>query len=126
MKNFHLAILVACMATLCGLTAQAQGSNCNYDLSPNACWGYEAIPNPGTSANDSAFGDWTLYSITSGSWDTATGGDALYSNTSGSYNTATGGNALYSNTTSSWNTATGYNSRVANHSCHATNPTYPW
>jgi len=43
-----------------------------------------------------------------GSNNTATGDFALYSNTGGNYNTAIGDNALYSNTTGSNNIAEGY------------------
>jgi polyhydroxyalkanoate synthesis regulator phasin len=115
MKNIRLAILAVCLVALGSMAAVAQGwTNCTYDFSPDDCWGYEAIPNASTGVNNSAFGDYTLYSNTSGSYNTGTGYLALYSNTTSSYNTATGVAALYSNTTGENNAATGYYALFAN------------
>ena len=39
MKSIRAAILVVCLATFGSLITRAQGSNCNADLNPDACWG---------------------------------------------------------------------------------------
>ncbi len=63
--------------------------------------------NPKTGQNNTASGQYALYSYTTGFANTATGNSALFSNTSGFTNTATGNSALRSNTTGNGNTATG-------------------
>ena len=81
-------------------------------------------PDGGYPGNNTAEGDYALFSLTTGfdntaigeialsfnttgSDNTATGQVALFENTTGTYNTATGESALYSNTTGSFNTANG-------------------
>ncbi len=63
--------------------------------------------NPKTGQNNTASGQYALYSYTTGFANTATGNSALFSNTSGFSNTATGTSALYYNTTEYGNTAIG-------------------
>ncbi len=69
---------------------------------------------------NSALGYAALFSNTSGDNNTATGSFALYNNTNGpsplkgDLNTATGSNALYSNTIGNGNTATGVNALLSN------------
>jgi len=59
-----------------------------------------------TGAYNSAFGIFSLLSLTDGNFCTAAGAGALFSNTA-SENTAVGAGALFSNTTAGSNTATG-------------------
>jgi hypothetical protein len=66
------------------------------------------------SSNNTALGEDTLISNTTGFDNTAIGFDALFSNTTGSANTATGWTALQSNTTGFNNTANGSNSLARN------------
>jgi hypothetical protein len=69
---------------------------------------------------NSAIGYAALFSNTSGDNNTASGSFALYSNTNGpsplkgDFNTATGSNALFSNTIGNGNTATGVNALLTN------------
>jgi hypothetical protein len=67
-----------------------------------------------TGSNNTAIGDYALYSNTTGSSNTASGYIALHSNTTGSNNTASGLGALYSNTTGSNNTASGLGALYSN------------
>jgi hypothetical protein len=64
-------------------------------------------PDGGYPNQNTAEGDSSLFSVTTGFSDTAVGFEALFSNTSGAENTATGYRALNSNTTGTRNTATG-------------------
>ncbi len=67
--------------------------------------GYFAAPTD--MQNNTAIGEGTLSSNTSGGQNTAVGSLALDLNTTGSQNTATGYGALYNSTTGTQNTATG-------------------
>ena len=64
-------------------------------------------PDGGYPGNNTAEGDFALFSLTSGVLNTAIGCLALNNNTSGGYNTANGSNALFQNTSGDNNTATG-------------------
>ena len=64
-------------------------------------------PDGGYPGNNTAEGDFALFSLTSGVLNTAIGCLALNNNTSGGYNTANGSNALFQNTSGNNNTATG-------------------
>src|SRR6266511_2793340 len=70
--------------------------------------------NPKTGQNNTASGQYALYSYTTGFANTATGNSALFSNTSGFTNTATGNSALRSNTTGNGNTAVGSSAGAIN------------
>jgi hypothetical protein len=61
-----------------------------------------------TGYRNTAIGNVTLYSNTTGYRNTAVGHAAIHSNTTGIYNSAIGDNALYSNTTGDLNIAVGY------------------
>ena len=63
---------------------------------------------------NTAFGDSTLFSNTTGRRNTAVGSQALYTNTTGAYNTALGPVALYSNTSGQENTAIGVQASQSN------------
>jgi hypothetical protein len=64
-------------------------------------------PDGGYPGGNTAEGDNTLLSLTTGANNTAIGQDALFSNTTGSDNTASGADALADNTIGSFNTANG-------------------
>src|SRR5437016_2663669 len=64
-------------------------------------------PDGGYPANNTAEGDFALFSLTTGGSNTANGYAALYNNTTGSGNTANGDSALGANTTGFGNTANG-------------------
>jgi hypothetical protein len=68
----------------------------------------------GNIASNTAIGEGTLASNTTGDANTATGYIALYNNTTGTQNTASGMSALYANTTGAYNTATGYGALSSN------------
>jgi len=82
-------------------------------LSPSA---HAVVPAPdgGYPNNNTAEGDFALFSLTNGSGNTAIGFHALFSLTNGFGNTANGANALLSNTIGYGNTANGYNSLFDN------------
>jgi Chaperone of endosialidase len=64
-------------------------------------------PDGGYLNNNTAEGNGSLFSLTTGIHNSAVGFQALHDNTSGGFNTATGFKALVSNTTGSNNTAVG-------------------
>jgi hypothetical protein len=64
-------------------------------------------PDGGYPANNTAEGDSSLFSLTTGSDNTANGFEALLNDTIGGGNTASGSEALHNNTTGFANTATG-------------------
>jgi trimeric autotransporter adhesin len=70
--------------------------------------GVVPAPDGGYPGGNTAEGDNTLFSLTTGANNTAIGQDALFSNTTGSNNTANGVDALGDNTTGSFNTANGF------------------
>jgi len=76
--------------------------------------GVSPPPDGGYFNQNTAEGDDSLFSLTSGINNTALGYNALYRDTTGSDNTAAGREALYSNTTGSFNTAIGVFSLVGN------------
>jgi trimeric autotransporter adhesin len=65
-------------------------------------------------SNNTAIGDSSLISLTTGNFNTASGNSSLRFNTSGNSNTASGISSLFSNTTGSSNTAIGGNSLRSN------------
>jgi trimeric autotransporter adhesin len=71
-------------------------------------------PDGGYANENTAEGDFALFSLSIGSDNTAIGNGALFRNTTGSFNTASGASALESNTTGSANTANGYESLFSN------------
>src|SRR4029077_16118165 len=77
-----------------------------FALSPGA-QAVNPAPGGGYPGENTAEGDYALFSLTTGTYNTAIGFGALYHNTTGIFNTATGDEALYSNTTGSENTANG-------------------
>jgi hypothetical protein len=70
--------------------------------------GVVPAPDGGYPGGNTAEGDNTLFSLTTGANNTAIGQDALFSNTTGSNNTANGVDALGDNTSGSFNTANGF------------------
>ena len=68
----------------------------------------------GGNTSNSAVGEDSLFSNTTGSVNTASGYVSLYSNTTGFSNTANGAQSLYSNTTGFSNTANGRSSLFSN------------
>jgi uncharacterized coiled-coil protein SlyX len=84
-----------------------------FALSPTA---RAVVPAPdgGYPNQNTAEGDFALFSLTIGSANTAIGFNALRSNTTGGNNTATGINALNNNTTGGNNTATGLQALFSN------------
>jgi trimeric autotransporter adhesin len=77
-----------------------------FALLPNA----QAVsppPDGGYPGANTAEGQHSLFSLTTGGHNTATGYIALYSNTIGFHNTATGASALQNNTRGNYNTADG-------------------
>ncbi len=84
-------------------------------LGSSTFFGYEAgILDDGTNNYNSAFGNQSLYSNTTGSSNSAFGSQSLYSNTSGFYNSAFGYQSLYSNTSGFYNSAFGFQSLLNN------------
>ena len=65
-------------------------------------------PDGGYPGSNTAEGDGTLFSLTTGDYNTANGWQALYANTTGAKNTATGAEALFDNITGNYNTANGF------------------
>ena len=84
-----------------------------FALSPTA-QALNPAPDGGYPNNNTAEGDQTLNSLTTGSDNTAIGNQALFSNTSGSENTANGAGALLENTSGSDNTANGAGALILN------------
>lgn len=93
LKRTTPAFLIALLIVCPGLSPKAQA------VSPPPDGGY---PNQNT-----AEGDNSLFSLTTGTDNTAIGFNALVNNTSGGFNTATGVSALESNTDGGGNTANG-------------------
>jgi hypothetical protein len=88
-------------------------------VSNNVAVGYQALfSNQPTSTavgiNNTAVGNYALYTNTTGIYNTASGMNALFYNTMGGCNTANASFALYHNTTGSYNTANGYFSLYTN------------
>src|SRR5438552_4188630 len=71
-------------------------------------------PDGGYANENTAEGDFALFSLATGSDNTAIGNGALFRDTTGSFNTAGGASALESNTAGSYNPATGYESLFSN------------
>lgn len=67
-----------------------------------------------TGTSNTVNGAYALYSNTTGNENIANGSLALYFNTTGSENTANGGRALYNNTTGNKNTANGFQALALN------------
>jgi len=82
-----------------------------YDLTVN---GLTIGKGLGNRTNNTAIGNATLSSNTSGFSNTANGFEALKLNTSGNYNTAIGTSSLSSNTTGGQNTSVGIESMLSN------------
>jgi hypothetical protein len=80
----------------------------------NTATGENSLYSNTTGADNTANGINALFSNTMGTANTATGGSALYSNSGGIYNTANGEDALYSNTSGSGNVAVGYRALLNN------------
>src|SRR5215467_6330695 len=79
-----------------------------------ATGGLNPPPDGGYANDNTAEGDFALFSLTTGSRNTALGFQALSSDTSGSVNAAIGRRALLSNTTGSFNTAVGATGALRN------------
>jgi hypothetical protein len=94
---YRAAVLAVCLVALGSLTAQAQ----------NTAYGDWALYSNTTGTGSSAFGYGALYSNTTGNYNSGIGYLALLYNTTGEENTAFGLEALYSNTTGSYNLAYG-------------------
>jgi hypothetical protein len=71
-------------------------------------------PDGGYPNDNTAEGQFALFSVTTGGANTAIGSGALLNNTTGNFNTANGGGALVSNTTGNFNTANGHVALGAN------------
>jgi hypothetical protein len=80
----------------------------------NTAEGDQTLNSLTTGDNNTALGNQALFSNTSGSENTATGSGALFENTKGSNNTANGGGALFGNKTGSNNTANGWDALALN------------
>jgi hypothetical protein len=80
----------------------------NGNVDSNTASGNYTLASNTTGAYNTATGLGALYANTTGAANTATGYIALYNNTTGTDNTANGRGALYSNTTGAYNTATGF------------------
>jgi hypothetical protein len=98
MRHGFILIALACLALL---------------PTPNA-FGVTPAPDGGYAGNNTAEGDYALFTLTTGENNTAIGSHALYFNTSGNSNTATGDLALYNNIGGDRNTATGASALVNN------------
>jgi hypothetical protein len=92
-----------------GLTIGRGGGN----VDGNTANGNMSLYSNSSGYSNTAYGSASLYSNTSGSLNTANGFRSLYSNIA-SYNTAYGSGSLYSNTTGVYNTANGVNSLYLN------------
>ena len=94
MKNRKITFTLSLLALFCfALLPKSQAVN--------------PPPDGGYPGGNTAEGDNTLLSLTTGANNTAIGQDALFSNTTGSDNTASGVAALGDNTIGSFNTANG-------------------
>jgi endosialidase-like protein len=80
----------------------------------SAALGVDPPPDGGYPNQNTAEGEDTLFSLTSGSGNTALGFQALYSNANAINNTAIGSTTLFSNTTGFDNTAVGYGALPSN------------
>ncbi len=105
-KEVLLTLAAAMLMALTTERANAQTGNTNY--------GNDSLFSLTSGSFNSAFGDSVLYSNTIGDGNYALGYQSLYSNTEGTYNIANGFQSLYSNTTSSYNIATGYQALYSN------------
>ena len=89
-----------------------------YDADGPISFGINALANniyvPGNTQGNSAFGNYALYSNTSGLLNNAFGAGALYNNTVGNNNNAFGISALENNSTGVSNNAFGLNALIAN------------
>jgi len=85
-----------------------------YEASYNTALGQASLSSNTTGGDNTASGYASLSSNTTGFSNTASGYASLYSNTTGHQNTASGFASLYSNTTGSNNTASGYTSLYLN------------
>ena len=92
-----------------GLTIGRGGGN----VDGNTANGNMSLYSNSSGYSNTAYGSASLYSNTSGSLNTANGFRSLYSNKA-SYNTAYGSGSLSSNTTGGYNTANGVNSLYLN------------
>ena len=79
-----------------------------FALMPRAQAAPIPAPDGGYPNQNTAEGDFTLVSLSSGAWNSAVGFAALNANSTGSYNTGTGAGALYLNSDGIDNTATGF------------------
>jgi hypothetical protein len=80
----------------------------------NTATGESSLFSNTSGTRNTATGNSSLFANTSGRRNTATGSASLTFNTSGSFNTATGESSLSYNTSGSFNTATGSNSLSTN------------
>jgi hypothetical protein len=110
-RGFLLVALALAFFALSPLTRAQCPQIC--DSVGNVALGAFAL-SQNTSINNTAIGEFALYSNTTGFTNTATGQAALYSNTTGDANTAIGYQALVQNTTGGNNTATGFEALVNN------------
>jgi len=78
----------------------------------NVAIGYQSLRNNNGNYN-TAVGQQSLYSNTSGAENAAFGKNALYANTTGNRNTAIGYNAFYTGTAYTNSTAVGYNASIS-------------
>src|SRR5712691_3313303 len=98
-KNFTTFIILAVTLTCVALAPAARA------VTP--------APDGGYANQNTAEGDFALFSLSTGFENTAIGNSALFSNTTGERDTANGSFALFDNTTGSFNTANG-DSALAN------------
>ena len=90
--------------SLCGSETPANNTGIE-----NTAIGQYALYSNTAGNNNTATGNYTLRNNTTGNENTAIGILALHLNTTGSFNTASGSGALYNNTTGNSNTAIGRN-----------------
>jgi trimeric autotransporter adhesin len=109
-KSYSLNLALAALLVLASATITAAAAGNDTCFGTGADIGSTCTPLTNTTSGNNAntaLGDNTLGSNTTGSDNTAVGAGALFFNTDGSDNTATGLSALIKNTTGINNTATG-------------------
>src|SRR5579863_9131055 len=106
--SFTLNLAAAALIVIASATIAAAGSDTCVGAGSSLGGTCDSLINVSSgSSSNSAFGEQTLFEITSGAANTAAGTNALFNNTTGSDNTATGDNALSNNSVGGSNIAIG-------------------